>query len=265
MFTLHGTGTYIVGRGKVAIIDPGPNLPEHIDSLLEAVRGETVTDIVITHTHIDHSPATPPVKAATGAITWGFGPHGTPSETYQVEEGADHDFVPDHAIGDGDVVSGDGWSLEAIHTPGHTSNHLCLALREENIMFSGDHVMGWSTSVISPPDGNMGDYLQSLRKLMVREETRYWPTHGPAIENPRPFVGAFIDHREKREVQILACLDEGLVTIPAMVERLYTKVDPRLHRAAGRSVLAHLIHMVDTGRAKCEGKPAIDTLYHPIR
>ena len=132
-------------------------------------------------------------------------------------------------------------------------------------MFSGDHVMGWSTSVISPPDGNMGDYLQSLRKLMVREETRYWPTHGPAIENPRPFVSAFIDHREKREVQILACLDEGLVTIPAMVERLYTKVDPHLHRAAGRSVLAHLIHMVDTGRAKCEGKPAIDTLYHPIR
>ncbi|MFP6714844.1 MAG: Hydroxyacylglutathione hydrolase [Alphaproteobacteria bacterium MarineAlpha9_Bin5] len=265
MFTLHGTGTYIVGRGKVAIIDPGPDLPEHIDSLLEAVRGETVTDIVITHTHIDHSPATPSVKAATGATTWGFGPHGTPSGTYQVEEGADRDFVPDYAIGDGDVVSGDGWSLEAIHTPGHTSNHLCLALREENIMFSGDHVMGWSTSVISPPDGDMGDYLQSLRKLMVREEIRYWPTHGPAIENPRPFVGAFIDHREKREVQILTCLDEGLVAIPSMVERLYTKVDPRLYRAAGRSVLAHLIHMVNTGRAKCEGKPEIDTLYHPIQ
>ena len=265
MFTLHGTGTYIVGRGKVAIVDPGPNLPEHVDALLEAVRGETVTDIVITHTHIDHSPATPAVKAATGATTWGFGPHGTPSGTAEVEEGADRDFVPDHEIGDGDIVVGNNWTLEPIHTPGHTSNHLCLSLREENIMFSGDHVMGWSTSVISPPDGDMGDYLQSLRKLMTREELRYWPTHGPAIDNPRPFVNAFIAHREKREIQIKKCLEQGLTTIPEMVKELYREVDPRLHRAAGRSVLAHLIHMVNTDRAKCEEPPGIEALYHPKR
>ena len=265
MFTLHGTGTYIVGRGKVAIVDPGPNLPEHVDALLEAVRGETVTDIVITHTHIDHSPATPAVKAATGATTWGFGPHGTPSGTAEVEEGADRDFVPDHEIGDGDIVVGNNWTLEPIHTPGHTSNHLCLSLREENIMFSGDHVMGWSTSVISPPDGDMGDYLQSLRKLMTREELRYWPPHGPAIDNPRPFVNAFIAHREKREIQIKKCLEQGLTTIPEMVKELYREVDPRLHRAAGRSVLAHLIHMVNTDRAKCEEPPGIEALYHPKR
>ena len=265
MFTLHGTGTYIIGRGKVAIIDPGPDLSEHVTALLQAVQNETVTDILITHTHIDHSPATRAVKAATGAKTWGFGPHGASGDGTQVEEGADREFTPDNRIGDGDIVSGDGWTLEAIHTPGHTSNHLCLALKEENIMFSGDHVMGWSTSVISPPDGDMGDYLQSLRKLLTREELRYWPTHGPAIENPRPFVKAFINHREERESQIQACLADGLIKIPNIVERLYTNVDSRLHRAAGRSVLAHLIHMVHTSRAKCETQPDINALYHPVK
>jgi len=265
MFTLHGTGTYIIGRGKVAIIDPGPDLSEHVTALLQAVQNETVTDILITHTHIDHSPATRAVKAATGAKTWGFGPHGASGDGTQVEEGADREFTPDNRIGDGDIVSGDGWALEAIHTPGHTSNHLCLALKEENIMFSGDHVMGWSTSVISPPDGDMGDYLQSLRKLIPREELRYWPTHGPAIENPRPFVKAFINHREERESQIQACLADGLIKIPNIVERLYTNVDSRLHRAAGRSVLAHLIHMVHTSRAKCETQPDINALYHPVK
>ena len=265
MFTLHGTGTYIIGRGKVAIIDPGPDLSEHVTALLQAVQNETVTDILITHTHIDHSPATRAVKAATGAKTWGFGPHGASGDGTQVEEGADREFTPDNRIGDGDIVSGDGWTLEAIHTPGHTSNHLCLALKEENVMFSGDHVMGWSTSVISPPDGDMGDYLQSLRKLITREELRYWPTHGPAIENPRPFVKAFINHREERESQIQACLADELIKIPDIVERLYTNVDSRLHRAAGRSVLAHLIHMVHTSRAKCETQPDINALYHPIK
>lgn len=265
MFTLHGTGTYIIGRGKVAIIDPGPDLSEHVTALLQAVQNETVTDILITHTHIDHSPATRAVKAATGAKTWGFGPHGASGDGTQVEEGADREFTPDNRIGDGDIVSEDGWTLEAIHTPGHTSNHLCLALKEENIMFSGDHVMGWSTSVISPPDGDMGDYLQSLRKLIPREELRYWPTHGPAIENPRPFVKAFINHREERESQIQACLADGLIKIPDIVERLYTNVDSRLHRAAGRSVLAHLIHMVHTSRAKCETQPDINALYHPVK
>lgn len=265
MFTLHGTGTYIIGRDKVAIIDPGPDLPEHVSALLSAVQNETVTDIVITHTHIDHSPAARAVKAATGAKTWGFGPHGTSSNGPEVEEGADREFVPDQELGDGNIVAGKGWTLEAIHTPGHTSNHLCLALQEENVMFSGDHVMGWSTSVISPPDGNMGDYLASLEKLTTREEVRYWPTHGPAIENPRPFVHAFINHREKRETQISECLAAGRTNITDIVKDLYAGVDSRLHRAAARSVLAHLIHMVESGRAKCAGLPHIDGIYHSLK
>lgn len=251
-FTFYGTGTYIVGRDRVAIIDPGPDLDDHIAALLRAVRGETVSHIVITHTHIDHSPAARAIKAATGAPTYGFGPHGGAPDGPKVEEGGDYDFVPDHVIGDGDVIDGEGWTLEAIHTPGHTSNHLCFALAEEQVMFSGDHVMGWSTSVISPPDGDMAAYMSSLEKLLDRAETRFWPTHGPAIENPRPFVRAFIDHRHEREAQIAACLADGVTRIPDMVARLYAEVDPRLHRAAGRSVFAHLRHMVETGRAHCD-------------
>ena len=261
MFTLHGTGTYIVGKGNVAIIDPGPNIPEHITAVLEAIRGETVTDIIITHTHIDHSPATPHVKAATQATTWGFGPHGTTHTGEQVEEGADYDFVPDQELRDNMLVEGNGWTIEAIHTPGHTSNHICLALKEENVMFSGDHVMGWSTSVISPPDGDMGSYLQSLEKLLARHETRYWPTHGPAIENPQEFVQAFITHRKKREEDIKSCLHAGVTKIPDIVEQLYKSTDPKLYGAAGRAVLAHLIHMVETGRALCDEMPSVHSSF----
>lgn len=262
-FTLHGTGTYIVGTGQVAIIDPGPALDAHVDALLDAVRGETVTHIVITHTHIDHSPAARAVKAKTGAETYGFGPHGGSADGPKVEEGGDYQFVPDHVVGDGDVIVGNGWSLEAVHTPGHTSNHLCFAFPEDNVMFSGDHVMGWSTSVISPPDGDMGAYLGSLEKLMARTEHRFWPTHGPSIDDPRPFVQAFIDHRQDRERQIAACLADGVTAIPDMVSRMYANVDPRLHRAAGRSVLAHLIHMVETGRASYDGPLDEVTSFHP--
>ena len=180
VFTFHGTGTYIVGHGKVAIIDAGPDLAQHVDAVLAAVRGETVTHLIVTHTHIDHSPATRHIKAATGAETYGFGPHGG-GEGPAVEEGADRDFVPDHRLADGAVVAGDGWTLEAVHTPGHTSNHLCFALAEERALFSGDHVMGWSTTVVSPPDGDMGAYMVSLEKLKGRDEETYWPTHGPPI------------------------------------------------------------------------------------
>ena len=261
MFTLHGTGTYIVGKGNVAIIDPGPNIPGHITAILETVRGEKVTDIVITHTHIDHSPATPHVKAATQATTWGFGPHGTTHTGEQVEEGADYDFMPDQELRDNMLVEGNGWTLEAIHTPGHTSNHICLALKEENVMFSGDHVMGWSTSVISPPDGDMGSYPQSLEKLLARQEIRYWPTHGPAIESPHQFVQAFIAHRKKREEDIKSCLHAGMTKIPDIVEQLYKSTDPKLYGAAGRSVLAHLIHMAETGRVLCDELPSIHSSF----
>lgn len=265
-FTLYGTGTYIVGHGQVAVIDPGPDDAAHVEALLRAVRGETVSHIVITHTHRDHSPAAAALKAATGAPTFGFGPHGSgrpdaEGQGEDVEEGGDMTFRPDERIGDGEVIAGQGWTLEAVYTPGHTSNHLCFALHEEATLFPGDHVMGWSTTIVSPPDGDMRRYMESLEKLTRREERRYWPTHGPAIDEPVKYVKALIRHRRQREAQIMACLADGIETIPAMVERMYTDVPQHLHPAAQRSVLAHLIHMVETGRAACEGRPRSTSRY----
>ena len=260
-FTFHGTGTYIIGQGEVAVIDPGPLDDDHIAALELAVQGETVTHILITHTHRDHSPAAAPFKKSTGAPTYGYGPHGGDRGGPKVEEGGDYEFVPDHVIKDGDVIEGKGWTFEAIHTPGHTSNHICFALREENAIFTGDHVMGWSTSVISPPDGNMSDYMSSLRKILTREEEIYWPTHGPAITGPKAHVEAFITHRSGREDAILECIRDGRNTIPAMVEVMYADVDKRLHRAAGRSVFAHLLHMAETGRVTADGKPNPESAY----
>jgi glyoxylase-like metal-dependent hydrolase (beta-lactamase superfamily II) len=252
-FTFHGTGTYIVGRGKVAIIDPGPEIAEHVDALLDAVRGETVTHILVTHTHSDHSPATRAVQKATGATVYGFGPHPAPPPGVQAQESGDHDFRPDVTVADGDVVAGAGWTMEALYTPGHISNHLCFGLREEAALFSGDHVMGWSTSVISPPDGNMRDYFASLRKLLPRTDQLYYPTHGAPIPEPQDFVRKFIAHREEREQQIAACIRNGTTTIPEMVAVMYKDVPKALHGAAARSVLAHMIHMQETGRVLADG------------
>ena len=263
-FTFHGTGTYIIGRGNVAVIDPGPLDDEHISALERAVEGETVTHILITHTHRDHSPAAIPFKATTGAPTYGYGPHGGDRGGPKVEEGGDYEFRPDHEIKDGAVIEGAGWTFEAIHTPGHTSNHLCFALHEENAIFTGDHVMGWSTSVISPPDGDMAHYMNSLTKLLTRKEEIYWPTHGPPITAPKAHVEAFIAHRKGREDAILDCIRDGRTTIPEMVEIMYADVDPRLHGAAGRSVFAHLVHMSDTGRVVCEGDPSPDGFFAAV-
>ncbi len=259
-FTLHGTGTYVVGHGRVAVIDPGPALQEHIDALLYALRGETIEQILVTHTHLDHSPASASVKQATTATTHGYGPHAAGLGP-AVEEGGDRAFMPDHVLRDGDTVSGPGWHLTAVHTPGHTSNHLCFALAEERVLFSGDHVMGWSTSVIAPPDGNMRDYLRSLDKLLEREDAVYWPTHGPAITDPKPFVRAFIEHRHEREAAILHRLKEGDTEIPAMVRAIYVGLPPVLHGAAGRSVLAHVIELVTEGRVETEGAPRVEGRY----
>ena len=259
-FTLHGTGTYVVGHGRVAVIDPGPQLREHIDALLDALRGETIEEILVTHTHLDHSPASATVKRATGAPTHGYGPHAAGLGP-AVEEGGDRAFVPDHVLREGDTVWGPGWHLTAVHTPGHTSNHLCFALAEERVLFSGDHVMGWSTSVIAPPDGNMRDYLRSLDKLLERDDATYWPTHGPAITDPKPFVRAFIEHRREREVAILHRLGEGDTEIPAMVRAIYVGLPAVLHGAAGRSVLAHLIELVAAGRVETDGPPTVDGRY----
>lgn len=259
-FTFHGTGTYVLGKGKVAIVDPGPADSEHVAALLNAVRNETVTHILITHTHIDHSPATAAIKKATGATTYGFGPHPTSPEG-MAEESGDHDFRPDIVVKDGDVISGHGWTVDALHTPGHISNHLCFGVREEKTLFSGDHVMGWSTSVISPPDGDMKSYMNSLRKLLPRDDQMFIPTHGAEIRNPQNFVKAYMAHREDRERQIMACLREGMDTIPIMVKKMYAAVDPRLHGAAARSVLAHMIHMIETGRVISDGPPTVSARY----
>lgn len=265
-FTFHGTGTYIVGRGKVAIIDPGPDISEHVAALLTAVADETVTHILITHTHRDHSPAARALHDATGAPTYGFGPHGSgrPEAGGDVEEGADHDFMPDVSVRSGVAIAGLNWTFEAVHTPGHTSNHICYALKEEQALFPGDHVMGWSTTVISPPDGDMQAYMQSLRLCVERAATGdriYYPTHGAPITNPESYVTRLIAHREDRERQITACLADGIETIPAMVKRMYTEVPQELHPAAQRSVLAHIIHMVETRRATCDGVPSITSIY----
>jgi glyoxylase-like metal-dependent hydrolase (beta-lactamase superfamily II) len=265
-FTFKGTVSYIVGRGKVAIIDPGPLDPVHSAALLDAVRGETVTHIFVTHTHRDHSPGTPAIKAATGATVLAEGPHRAARPLHvgdgpRGEASNDTDFMPDRALADGEVVSGDGWTLEAITTPGHTANHMAFAFKEKNIVFSGDHVMAWSTPVVSPPDGSMGDYMASLQKLAKRTEPVYFPGHGGAVNNAPRFVAAYILHRKAREASILNRLQNGESDIPTLVSTIYANLDPRLTRAAGMSVLAHLEDLVARGAVVTNGPPSIAGRY----
>ncbi len=263
-FTFRGTGTYVIGEGKVAVIDPGPDLPEHVDALLSALKGETISHILITHTHNDHSPAAKHVKAATGAPTYGFGPHGSGKvKAGQPIQGGDMEFTPDEVIGDGTVIDGDGWSVSCVHTPGHTSNHICFAWDARKILFSGDHVMGWSTSIVSPPDGDMGDYMRSLDKLLARDDQTYYPTHGPAITDPHPYIRAFIAHRQEREDKILACLNAGIETIAAMVPEVYADVSPSLFGAAARSLFATVIYLVEEGRAVALDGVTVEGRYRP--
>ncbi len=261
-FTFRGTGTYIVGRGKVAVIDPGPEMDDHLEAILAATAGEQITHIFVTHNHIDHSPLSRPLKERTGATTYACALQGLPTEPdVRMEAGDDRAFRPDVGLCDGGVFEGEGWTIEAIPTPGHTSNHICYALREENALFSGDHIMGWSTTVISPPDGDMGDYFASLDRIKARNFTTLWPTHGPPVTEPGPFVQAYIDHRRARESQILAALAQGHTHIKAMVPALYKDVDVRLHPAAAHSVLAHMIQMAREGRIACDGEPGLDSDY----
>jgi glyoxylase-like metal-dependent hydrolase (beta-lactamase superfamily II) len=264
-FTFHGTGTYIVGRGKVTVIDPGPMIESHLQAILDALRGEAVTHILVTHTHVDHSPLARPLQRATAAPIWGCGPHasGTHEQGERVEEGGDFDFVPDRQLAHGEVVTGVGWTFEAVHTPGHTSNHLCFALREEKALFTGDHVMGWSTSVISPPDGDMRAYMASLDLLLTRDDAVYWPTHGGPVREPKPFVRAFIAHRREREAAILACLGDGVRHIRDMVPRIYGDTIPRqLYPAAARSLFAHMIDLVERGVVRSDGAITINAAYY---
>jgi glyoxylase-like metal-dependent hydrolase (beta-lactamase superfamily II) len=265
-FTFKGTVSYIVGRGNVAIIDPGPDDERHIEALLGAVRGETVTHILLTHTHRDHSPAAAAVKAATGAPTYGEGPHRASrplhiGEINPLDAAGDMDFRPDHPLRDGDTVAGSGWTLEAITTPGHCANHMVYALKETNSLFSGDHVMGWSTSIVAPPDGAMSDYMASLYKLAARSETLYFPGHGNVIRNAPNFVQSYIRHRLGREESILHRLGKGAADIPTLVRAIYIGLDPRLVGAAGLSVLAHLEDMVARGTVVTDGLPSIAGIY----
>ncbi|TCT03317.1 MBL fold metallo-hydrolase [Aquabacter spiritensis] len=261
-FTFTGTCTYIVGRGRVAILDPGPDDPSHIAALLDAVRGETVTHVVVTHTHRDHSPAAPAIVAATGAVTVGEGPH-RPARPLHIGEAnpldvsADGLFAPDVVLKDGDAVTGDGWTLRAVATPGHTANHLAFAFPEADLLFSGDHVMAWATSIVAPPDGAMGDYVASLEKLARRTEPVYLPGHGPAVTDAPAFVRKFLDHRRAREAAILRGLERA-ASIPDLVRGIYIGLDPRLVGAAGLTVLAHLEDLVGRGLVLTQGDAAID-------
>jgi glyoxylase-like metal-dependent hydrolase (beta-lactamase superfamily II) len=266
-FTFKGTGVALVGESKIAVIDPGPDDPEHLAALRAALANETVSHILVTHTHRDHSPAARALKQWTGAPTYGFGPHGSGNaeDSIAVEEGGDRDFVPDVAVADGEVIAGAGFTFECVHTPGHTSNHMCYALREEKALFTGDHVMGWSTSVVAPPDGDMGDYLQSLRKLIARDDAIYWPTHGGPVRDPQALVAAYLAHRLEREAQILAALREGVTSIPEIVDRLYLGLDPRLKQAAGLSVFAHLLRLIREDRAVSLGTPGLKARYNVMR
>lgn len=249
-FTFTGTGTYIVGRGEVAIIDAGPDDPEHIAALLAAVEGEIVSTLLVTHNHIDHSPATMAVAEATGARILGCTPLDLSDDGPRADASFDSAYAPHDLMNDGDAVDGPGWTLSAVATPGHTSNHLCFALAEEQALFSGDHVMGWSTTVVAPPDGDMAAYLASLRKVGERDDLVYYPTHGPAIKEPQRLVKGLIAHRRQREAQILRLLEQGAHPIPEMVESMYASVDKVMWPAAGRSVLAHLLDLEARGKVR---------------
>jgi glyoxylase-like metal-dependent hydrolase (beta-lactamase superfamily II) len=262
-FTYKGTGVYIIGHGDVAVIDPGPGMPDHLDVLMRALEGERVTHIFVTHSHMDHSPAAHPLAERTGAKVYASGLRAEPTDEcgVRMEAGDDLSFRPDVAISDGQRFAGPGWTIEAIETPGHTAHHMAYALIEENALFPGDHIMGWSTTVISPPDGDMTAYIQSLEKVRDRDFATLWPTHGPPVRDVRPFVDAYLAHRLEREAQIIGQLEQGKRLIKDMVAVIYADVDKRLHPAACHSVLAHMIRLVELGRVGCEGPPCVGSEY----
>ena len=264
-FTFKGTNSYIVGEGEVAVIDPGPDIESHRAALLRALKDEKVTHIFLTHTHRDHSDGMAALVAATGAKTCGYGPtdsvRGTASQSPSGRDFVDHSFFPDNCLRDGDRIDGASWALEAVHTPGHAPDHLCFAHRESSSLFTGDHIMGWNTSVIAPPEGRMTDYMRSLELLLERDDSAYWPGHGAPIRNTRRQVRAFLMHRKWRESAIFACLKDGPKSIGRIVPRIYETVDGAVEAAAALSVLAHLELLVERGRVSCEGPPTLDAIF----
>ena len=254
-YTFTGTQTYLVGDRDLAVIDPGPADPAQLAALVAAIAGRPVRAILVTHHHRDHSPGAPALAAATGAAIIGAAPFAPGDAGPRADAAFDPDYAPDRVLAEGETVTGQGWTLQAVATPGHTSNHLAYALPETGALFSGDHVMGWSTSVVSPPDGDMGDYMASLDKLLAREDRIYYPGHGPPVDNPRRLVRGMLGHRRQRESQIMRALAERDADVPAMTRRLYAGLDQRLIPAAERSVLAHLLDLKRRGMvAGAEGE-----------
>lgn len=261
-FTYTGTGVYIIGHGEVAVIDPGPEQAEHFEALKEILKDETVTHVLVTHGHSDHSPLAQPLADWAGCKTYAKN-CGVPTAKGELGSADDLGFQPDELIGDGDVFSGPGWTLETIETPGHTCNHICFALREENACFTGDHIMGWSTTIVAPPDGNMGDYMRSLDRIEDRNFDILWPTHGsPIREDVNGFIQAYRQHRLDREAAIIKHLKAGETSIPKMVETMYANVDKKLHPAAALSVLGHMLKLVEEGYVETPAKePSVRSEY----
>ncbi|UWM76361.1 MBL fold metallo-hydrolase [Rhizobium sp. WSM4643] len=267
-FTFFGTNSYIVGSSSVAVIDPGPEDEAHFQALMAALAGRAVTHIVVSHTHRDHSPLSSRLQAATGAMTVGQGPHRPArplrdGEINPFSESSDLSFVPDIAIGDGETIAGDGWSLSAVLTPGHTANHAAFALEGRDLLFSGDHVMAWSTSIVAPPDGSMADYMASLDRLIKREDRLLLPGHGGPVTQPASFLRALKAHRLKREQAVLARIRAGDRGIAEMVKAIYRDTDPKLHGAAALSVLAHIEDLIERGMIAADGPPSLAASYRP--
>jgi len=265
-FTFHGTNSYIVGDRSVAVIDPGPEDEAHFAALMAALEGREVTHIAVSHTHRDHSPLTRRLKEATGAIVVAEGPHRAArplhaGETNPFAESADSEFRPDIMLGEGDRVEGDGWTLAAVLTPGHTANHAAFALDGTGILFSADHVMAWATSIVAPPDGAMSDYMASLDKLLQRDDRIFFPGHGGPVTDPPAFLRALRTHRRMRERAVLERIKAGDRHIADMVKAIYRETDPRLHGAAGLSVLAHIEDLLEKGLIATEGYPSLAAAY----
>jgi glyoxylase-like metal-dependent hydrolase (beta-lactamase superfamily II) len=267
-FTFTGTGSYIVGRPQpgagVAVIDPGPLDDAHLAALLAAVAGRRVSHVLVTHTHRDHAPLARPFAEAVGApVLAARPPARTIHASTALDEDDDESFAPDVVLADGEIIEGDGWTMEALATPGHASNHLAFVLREENALFSGDHVMGWSTTVVAPPDGDMAAYMASLDRVIARGFSALWPTHGAPVTEPGPFLAAYRAHRLAREAQIVERLRAGDLRISEMVPTLYAAVDSQLWPAASLSVWAHLIALEAAGKVRARPGPAIDAEWTP--
>ncbi|MGO8118025.1 MBL fold metallo-hydrolase [Rhizobium leguminosarum] len=267
-FTFFGTNSYIVGASSVAVIDPGPEDEAHYQALMAALGGRPVTHIFVSHTHRDHSPLARRLQVATGAVTVGQGPHRPArplreGEINPFSESSDLSFVPDITLGDGQTLSGDGWALSAVLTPGHTANHAAFALQGRDILFSGDHVMAWSTSIVAPPDGSMADYMASLERLIAREDRLLLPGHGGAVTEPSTFLKALKAHRLRREQAVLARVQAGDQRIAEMVKVIYRDTDPKLHGAAALSVLAHIEDLLERGEIAADGPPTLAALYRP--